>query len=104
MADQHQSDRVAPLDHHHGPIIVQSGRTDRPAATPYGFNAEILTDDSSSMIPTTPTFVTDDMKLPAGVLVEVIGDGDHEQSFLVPRFERAKKGERREIFHCYIQF
>lgn len=24
--------------------------------------------------------------------MEVIGDGDHEQSFLVPRFERAKRG------------
>lgn len=36
--------------------------------------------------------------------MEVIGDGHHEQSFLVPPFERAKKGEEREIFHCYIQF
>lgn len=30
--------------------------------------------------------------------MEVIGDGDHEQSFLVPRFERAKKGEREGRF------
>lgn len=35
VADEHRTDCVAPLDHHHGPIIVQFGGTGRPAATPY---------------------------------------------------------------------
>lgn len=29
--------------------------------------------------------------------MEVIGDGDHEQSFLVPRFERAKRGREGDF-------
>lgn len=44
------------------------------------------------------------MKLSAGVLAEVIGDGgDHEQSFLVPRFERATKGRGRfSLLHSIL--
>lgn len=34
--------------------------------------------------------------------MEVIGDGDHEQSFLVPRFERAKR--RREGIFSTVTF